>query len=107
MLNNTCLIFKPNIKLKYVGAWVVSVNKPQMAPPCANKFTINALDRINDFHGIGNCNNIEKNQKSQQNNNIKCLIKHVYIYVTGKVYNLGILYIIPTVYKMPFVYWAM
>jgi hypothetical protein len=33
-------------------------------------------------------------------------VLHVVKYVTGKVYNLDILYIVRTVYKMPYVYWA-
>jgi hypothetical protein len=42
----------------------------------------------------------------QDGSKIKITVSPLYIYVTGKVYNLGILYIVQTVYKMPFVYWA-
>jgi hypothetical protein len=37
---------------------------------------------------------------------LKINLIYIYIYVTGKVSNVGILYIARTVYKMPFVYWA-
>lgn len=53
-------MFNPKIKLKYVGACVASVNRPQIPPVCANKLISSGLERKICFQGIGNWKNISK-----------------------------------------------
>ena len=50
----TIWISQPWISLKYVGAWVINVNSPQMFPHCARMFIHMGLDSNISFQGVGN-----------------------------------------------------
>jgi hypothetical protein len=45
---------QPWIYLKYVGAWVIRVNNPQMFPHCARIFIHTGLDKKTSFQGVDN-----------------------------------------------------
>jgi hypothetical protein len=50
----TIRISQPWISLKYVGAWVINVNIPQMIPHCARMFIHMGLDSKISFQGVSN-----------------------------------------------------
>jgi hypothetical protein len=50
----TIRISQPWMSLKYVGAWVINVNSPQMVPHCARMFIHIGLDSNISFQGVGN-----------------------------------------------------